>query len=1119
MYKTTISLILLAVSTAFNATAQSGSMRPEELKTVIPPSPTAAALGKYADWPVSLYTGTPGISIPLYTVSGRDFSVPVTVSYHASGIRVSEVASWVGLGWSLNAGGVITRSVKGLPDEASGTIGYFAFRQQFSNPGNPASGTGNITTDNWLKIDAADGKVDTEPDIYTLNAAGNNYKLLFKGDGSIVTIPYSKIKITADWSTNTWHIVLEDGTKLLFGQSAVETVSANRSWPTEVPRDPFVTAWYLKQLTTVAGETVSFSYTPYILHQNNTFYETDYFKNNTAPGGVVPCAINQPCVINGVENRKTHHLLQQGEGLNLSAIESSDCRIEFIVNNGERQDMQHGKSLAAIKVFAKATNTCIKTFVFNHTYTTAAPGNDYGATAYHKKRLRLLSIEEQGSDLTTVKTWEFGYNGTSLPAVKSFAQDHWGYYNGAVTNKTLLPQLFTNKYVVQRGFNPLTTPIGNREPNAAFIQAEMLNKITYPTGGWSQFEYEPNSYPTQEEQFAPQQITQQLLLTPLINPFLNSKTNSFTTTNEQYVSYQLSGTFSAAYQGEAGNLSVLARCKIRNSSGVEMSSLGLKKTDLNYDGYAQKQTTVYLPPGSYTIELSSPIIQPEMEPNQQATVNTTFSYAASQGIQAINKPSGGLRIKKMTAYDAATDKTIEKTYTYEQPFVITPFVPVDFYLSEQEKELDRHYSDVPGDPCQVLASYPSSDCYQKYLVRSNSSKCELGSIQGSTTGYGKVTTLYGTGGINGYTVSEFLNVPDNNVQNSLEFPFTQANSVDWQRGQLLKETNYRADNVPLDKTENTYELLPQPPSVYSYKAGWRRIKFRAPLISVSVGDLLGNLQVRDIYLSSGLIRPASTTKTGYENGVAVMTNTVNYYYDNIDNLRATRTETANSNGELITTITRSPLEKAAINTTTPLTAAASTAIDSLLARNIITPVLQTETWKGGTLLERSLVNYKQWTTHLLLPETVQLQKNGTAMLTKLHLNAYDDKGNLLEQQLPDNVVQCYVWGYNKMYPVAQVVGASYATVSSFINQAVLDNPLSTTAQVRAELQKIRTGLAATTALVTSFTYTPLLGVTSQTDANNNTIFYEYDAFGRLKTVRDTEGNLVKKLAYGYKQSF
>lgn len=81
------------------------------------PSPTASSLGKYADIPVSYHTGVPNISVPLYTINEGDLSLPISLSYHAAGIRVDEISSPIGLGWSLNAGGMISRTVNGGPDE------------------------------------------------------------------------------------------------------------------------------------------------------------------------------------------------------------------------------------------------------------------------------------------------------------------------------------------------------------------------------------------------------------------------------------------------------------------------------------------------------------------------------------------------------------------------------------------------------------------------------------------------------------------------------------------------------------------------------------------------------------------------------------------------------------------------------------------------------------------------------------------------------------------------------------------------------------------------------------------------------------------------------------------
>src|SRR5688572_22614956 len=73
-------------------------------------SPNAASVGKFGDTPVSYHTGVPEISVPIFTIQEGNLSVPISLNYHSNGVKVDDVASWVGLSWSLNAGGSISRT-------------------------------------------------------------------------------------------------------------------------------------------------------------------------------------------------------------------------------------------------------------------------------------------------------------------------------------------------------------------------------------------------------------------------------------------------------------------------------------------------------------------------------------------------------------------------------------------------------------------------------------------------------------------------------------------------------------------------------------------------------------------------------------------------------------------------------------------------------------------------------------------------------------------------------------------------------------------------------------------------------------------------------------------------
>ncbi len=114
--------ILFTLSSYTCLIAQQNRIVNTPTDNLIPPSPEASALAKYAQIPVGFYTGTPQISIPVWTLQEGDINLNISLSYHASGIKVEEIASRVGADWTLNAGGMITRTAVGECDEYSDSL-------------------------------------------------------------------------------------------------------------------------------------------------------------------------------------------------------------------------------------------------------------------------------------------------------------------------------------------------------------------------------------------------------------------------------------------------------------------------------------------------------------------------------------------------------------------------------------------------------------------------------------------------------------------------------------------------------------------------------------------------------------------------------------------------------------------------------------------------------------------------------------------------------------------------------------------------------------------------------------------------------------------------------------
>lgn len=274
------------------------------------PTPNAASLGLYGQIPVSLYTGAPNIDVPLYTIEEGKIKVPISLSYHASGVRVNQHPGWVGLNWNLNAGGAITRIAKGMQDEVAYTASisdstltseHLGFYYQSYNLATPDWDTKEHIEDLYNEgINSADpGKnwrrlhVDLQPDEFNFNFLGysgkfymdHDRKWVVSSDAAITvqllptkfTKPGSEMRyksssfneVTSNYffySYNGFILTTPDGIKYEFGGN---TNAIEFSLPFFVPTLSetnwdatgwMADTWYLKKITTPEGEQVEFNY-------------------------------------------------------------------------------------------------------------------------------------------------------------------------------------------------------------------------------------------------------------------------------------------------------------------------------------------------------------------------------------------------------------------------------------------------------------------------------------------------------------------------------------------------------------------------------------------------------------------------------------------------------------------------------------------------------------------------------------------------------------------------------------------------------------------------------------------------------------------------------------------
>ena len=166
------------------------------------PSPEIAGLGEYGKVPVSLFTGTPNISIPLYKVEVGNFSLPISASYHPSSVKANSPSGCLGLGWNLMAGGYITRKVNGILDEKYCTVnngkviapGYYSNAYRLKN-----ISTKEFENLNKYAVNQEEDKFfEISADEFAFDFCGYTGNFYYNQDGGWTVVSDQDIKVLFD---------------------------------------------------------------------------------------------------------------------------------------------------------------------------------------------------------------------------------------------------------------------------------------------------------------------------------------------------------------------------------------------------------------------------------------------------------------------------------------------------------------------------------------------------------------------------------------------------------------------------------------------------------------------------------------------------------------------------------------------------------------------------------------------------------------------------------------------------------------------------------------------------------------------------------------------------------
>ncbi|MBR6465742.1 MAG: hypothetical protein IKS82_04825 [Bacteroidales bacterium] len=517
-------LLLFAIINVYNGFAQSTFKFYDDISL---PQTDAWNFVRQGEVSPSMYTGTINLSVPIYEYKDKDFNIPIVATYSSNGNTPNQLPGILGPGWNLSVGGCITVETNGIPDYGENQKhipGFFAvhdtsevrryypdtwWRFMFSLLDNGAgSGAPEIVICPGPKPTTLHtGEMDAQPDIFhfTLPGHSGSFHLDF---GKRITVfgtssdrhdyrveiesqPFSNPPQYGFTRIKTITIITGDGFRYIFdGRPDHKYVDLTKTGERNFM--DLITAWHLTRIEAPDGRWAEFTY--------ETHQRTIYNPRNSVTSSSVSDdqfyfyhPVMQCYTASGREDGEETHPTVSRTSFLSSISFSGGSHIDFAYDSstttstfkGDQYRQSHVSTpqdylntfrLKSVSVYKDSNPVSVASATFSHERNTNG-----GKTNY------LQSITVQG-----IGTYSFNYIGWNdsskpYPFHATFAVDHWGYYNGKsgpfYPNSSVI--LSTQKETIHGT---------SRDPDASYSRLGMIEKITYPTGGYTTFEYEPHTY-------------------------------------------------------------------------------------------------------------------------------------------------------------------------------------------------------------------------------------------------------------------------------------------------------------------------------------------------------------------------------------------------------------------------------------------------------------------------------------------------------------------------------------------------------------------------------------------------------------------------------------------------
>jgi YD repeat-containing protein len=1154
----------LLIHTFYNSFSQEKSYYPD----VVQPPPTAASLGKYGNIPVGNYTGIPNISIPLFSITSREqFKLDISLSYHASGVKVEEQASWVGLGWSLNAGGSISKKMVGCDDIHNS---YF-FRPNDDN----------------VLLDFGKGTFyETEPDFYFYNFNGRSGKFVIDMYRNCIPIEANDLKISFS-RENEFTIITEDGIRYCFDNKDIEktTIEYYYNGHNDTEYEEY-SNWYLSRIESPAGRILlEFVYeSEFYKYETSKTTEKQYYQDET--------------LIDDAHLSATHNNISQKisiKGKHLTHISSADgSEVEF--ETLDRSDLlptpgynDLPKRLAAIHVNNHlGTNVKNITFLNNSYFNDGLiPANETAEVKAEGYRLKL-----NGLIIDSEQQYSFYYyNPDDLPTKVSKQQDHWGYYHGRemgeMGNFPGYSGRVPNIKTPGAGIISTNAEISGVSRDASFpaMQFGTLRKITYPTKGYTQFEYQAHTTERSLYNVAlPEKFkTGGGLRIYKITDFdgsINTNVREFSYSggmlyNEPvYICFVLNE-FQFGTSTPAFTRLVVSSANSSKIADEFSEALGYKYVTEHFinngtDNGTIKYSYNNIPEDTYNDE--------EIDNNYQGNISVqlidaqacSFSYDASEdfGFSPLSKSIFTIDIGKLLLKEfrnsnnkIVREETYDYTYTWDKSI-----------NGLRKSNIHVNFQKTCGSKFEYFLEYERYRIHTGTAILNSVIERQNGVYTSNQYDYEsefhhqptRVTTYLRNGSelITEYKYpTDYTGVQELNVLKEMK----DCHVIN----PVIEKIVYKKENgikyvisAEYNLYREYYEKLFRPGTIYKFESTTpvEETIFRnsnkvtedyhtisSYHINLYTDNDPGTYEPYELEETVNLNLPANSKATMSVHSYIVRNNCQSVCDDNILGCTYNCVEDwwAFAYGEIIypNNITKreyyvstNPACYYCINDkpTMCLTDPYCTTVEEGINLNSGIYTFHSKNKVFGN--EQGHYHYHSYDNLIadIIVEGITQVVNFTHLKPLISFNYYDCFGNNIQITKTNDITTSYHWGYNERYPVIEATNLSYIDLETIAENALMSlSPdysgiedydeflddvgvtVSNFSLLNRFNEKIRLLAAQKNSLIKTYTYFPSFGITSSTDENGTTTYYEYDNFGRLKQILNHDRKVVQKSNYNY----